>query len=142
MRPQPRAPIPILVGGLSAVALRRAARHDGWIGDLCTIDDAIATAARLRALRERNGRADDPFSVTVALTDAVSTDDFVRAAAGGVTRVMTMPWIYYHGFTADLDQKIDGLRRFRDDVMEPVAASLRDRGPITTTVGTGRTRAW
>ena len=34
--------IPIYVGGLSDIALRRAARNDGWIGDLITTDRAIA----------------------------------------------------------------------------------------------------
>ena len=33
--------IPVYVGGLSDIALRRAARHDGWIGDLITTDRAL-----------------------------------------------------------------------------------------------------
>ena len=42
MEPTP-PPIPIYVGGLSDIALRRAARHDGWIGDLITTDQAHRT---------------------------------------------------------------------------------------------------
>lgn len=38
--------IPIFVGGLSDIALRRAARHDGWIGDLITTERAIASPSR------------------------------------------------------------------------------------------------
>ena len=46
--------------------------------------------------------------------------DFARAAAGGVTLVMTMPWLYYYGPDATLDQKVDGIRRYREDIIEPL----------------------
>ena len=41
MTPTP-PPIPIYSGGLSDIALRRAAGLDGWIGDLITLDQALA----------------------------------------------------------------------------------------------------
>jgi hypothetical protein len=28
-----------------------------------------------------------------------------------------MPWMYYHGFKASLEQEIGGMRRFADDVL-------------------------
>ncbi|MBO9523599.1 MAG: TIGR03619 family F420-dependent LLM class oxidoreductase [Nocardioidaceae bacterium] len=115
MRPRPAQRVPILVGGLSDVALRRAARHDGWIGDVSSTDEAIAVAARLRELR--GGR---PASVVAALNDALLPEDFARAEAGGVTDVMTQPWMYYSGRRATLAQKIEGLARFRDDVLVPL----------------------
>jgi probable F420-dependent oxidoreductase len=120
MRPRPSAPVPILVGGMSEVALRRAARHDGWIGDVCSTEEAIGHAKRLNELRAELGRDGDP-AVVVALDDALTAEDFARAAAGGVTDVMTMPWLYYHGFKATLEQKIDGMRRFADEVLGPLA---------------------
>jgi len=121
MRPHPPAPVPILVGGLSDVALRRAARHDGWVGDVCTTDEAISFAQQLHAIRQEAG-ATGPFSVVPALSDAILPADFARASAGGVTEVMTQPWMYYFGRKASLDQKIEGMRRFRDDVMLPSAS--------------------
>ena len=116
MRPEPETPVPILVGGLSDVALRRAARHDGWVGDVCTTDEAIALATRLRGLREEAG-ASGPFEVIPALSDAILPDDFARAREGGVTQVMTAPWRYYFGRRANLEQKIEGMHRFHDDVL-------------------------
>ena len=121
MRPRPAQRVPILVGGMSEVALRRAARHDGWIGDVCSTEDAIGYAKRLAELRAELGRTGDP-DVVVALNDALTADDFARAEAGGVTDVMTMPWLYYSGFNATLDQKIDGMRRFAEDVLAPLGA--------------------
>jgi probable F420-dependent oxidoreductase len=119
MRPRPAERVPILVGGMSEVALRRAARHDGWIGDVCSTEDAIGYAKRLGKLRAELGRTGDP-AVVVALNDALTADDFARAEAGGVTDVMTMPWLYYSGFKATLAQKIDGMRRFAEDVGAPL----------------------
>jgi probable F420-dependent oxidoreductase len=119
MRPRPEQPVPILVGGMSDVALRRAARHDGWIGDVCSTDEAIGYARRLTELRNEIGRDGRP-DVVAALNDALTPDDFARAEAGGVTDVMTMPWLYYSGFRATLAQKIEGLERFAADVLVPL----------------------
>jgi len=125
MKPEPPGPIPVWVGGLSDVAFRRAARHDGWVGDMATVDEAVAVAARLRACREEAGRdLDEPFEVLPALTDAVVPEDFVRASRGGVTMCMTMPWMYYCGQQAPLEQKLEGIARFGEDVVRPVRELL------------------
>jgi probable F420-dependent oxidoreductase len=116
MEPTPTAPVPIYVGGLSEVAFARAARHDGWVGDIFTVDEAAGHARRLAELRAERGATGD-FSVIVALSDAFLPEQFAAAAARGVTEVMTMPWAYYHGMEATLEQKIDGMERFADEVM-------------------------
>ena len=108
--------IPIYVGGLSDIALRRAARHDGWIGDLITTDRAIAVARRLRELRAENGLPVDGFTILTPLTDAFTIDDYGRAADAGVTHILTMPWMFYGGPQASLSEKIDGMKRFRKDL--------------------------
>ena len=96
MNPTPAERIPIFVGGLSDIAFARASRHDGWVGDLYTTDEAAAHAARLAAIRAETGATGD-FSV--------------------ITDVWTMPWAYYHGLDATLDHKLDALERFARDVM-------------------------
>ena len=115
MEPTP-PPIPIYVGGLSDIALRRAARHDGWIGDLITTDQALERVAFVRQLRADKGLGMDDFEVITPLTDAFLPEHFERAAAGGITGIITMPWMFYSGADASLDQKIDGMRRFRKDL--------------------------
>ncbi len=116
MEPTPTAPIPVYVGGLSEVAFARAARHDGWIGDLYTTEEAGRHARRLAELREEIGATGD-FRVITALTDAFLPDQFAVAADSGVTDVWTMPWAYYHGLEASLEQKLDGIGRFAEDVI-------------------------
>ena len=123
MKPEPPGPVPVWVGGLSDVAMRRAARHDGWVGDMATVEEAIAIAGRLRELRAEAGRdLDEPFDVVPALTDALVPEDFVRAAEGGVTMCMTMPWMYYVGQHAPLADKIAAVERFGAEVIAPVRA--------------------
>ena len=119
MEPTPGRRIPVYVGGLSEVAFRRAARHDGWVGDLYTVEEAAAHAATLARMREEAGNERD-FSVITALTDAFTPEQFARAGELGVTDVMTMPWAYYHGLDVGLEQKLDGLERFAQDVLQPL----------------------
>ena len=119
MEPTPRARVPIYVGGLSEVAFARAARHDGWIGDLYTIEEAGRHARRLAEIRDGIGATRD-FRVITALTDAFLPEQFADAEAQGVTDVWTMPWAYYHGLDASLEQKLDGIRRFAEDVLAPL----------------------
>jgi probable F420-dependent oxidoreductase len=119
MEPTPTERIPIIVGGLSDVAFRRAARHDGWVGDLYSTDEAIALAGKLADARRAIGVEGD-FSVITALSDAFLPEHFERAEAGGVTDCWTMPWAYYHGLEASVDQKVDGMERFAKDVLVPL----------------------
>jgi probable F420-dependent oxidoreductase len=115
MQPTP-PPIPVYVGGLSDIALRRAARYDGWIGDLIKTDHAIEAVGRLRELRAENGLSMDNFTILTPLTDAFTVAHYRRAEEAGITGIITMPWMFYAGPDATLAEKIDGLRRFRKDL--------------------------
>jgi probable F420-dependent oxidoreductase len=122
MTPTPPSPVPIYVGGMSDAALRRAARHDGWISDLISTAEAADLRQRIEDERERLGRTDVDFSMIASLNDAVGLDDYRRAADVGVTDVLTMPWAFYGGFGLDLQGKLDGLHRFADDVLAKLDA--------------------
>jgi alkanesulfonate monooxygenase SsuD/methylene tetrahydromethanopterin reductase-like flavin-dependent oxidoreductase (luciferase family) len=114
---QPTPPrIPVYVGGLSEIALRRAARYDGWIGDLINTDHAIAAAARLRELRAENGLSMDDFTILTPLTDAFTIADYQRAEDAGISGIVTMPWMFYSGPDATLAEKVNGMQRFRKDL--------------------------
>ena len=116
MNPAPPGPVPIYVGGMSEIALKRAARHDGWISDLISTDEAADFRARIDAHREANGRTGD-FSMFVSLNGAITVDQFRRAEEVGVTDLLTMPWAYYGGFQLPLRRRSEGIHRFADEVM-------------------------
>ena len=91
--PKPvQRPIPILIGGESAPALRRAARlGDGWIGMTHTPDSAAAQVAVIRAHRVEAGRPDGPFEVTVG-GECTSESDGAAWEAAGIDRLIVSPW--------------------------------------------------
>ena len=107
--------VPIYAGGLSDVALRRAARNDGWIGDLIGLEQAAASVDRIRALRAEKGLGMDGFTVITPLVDAFTRDQYRRAADAGIDAVLTMPWVFYCGPSPSLSEKIEGMRRFHAD---------------------------
>ena len=91
--PKPvQQPIPILIGGESAVALRRAGRlGDGWIGMGATPDTAAAAVAVIRSHREEAGRQGAPFEVTVGGA-CTSEEDVAAWETAGVDRLIVSPW--------------------------------------------------
>jgi probable F420-dependent oxidoreductase len=117
MLPAPTEPVPVYVGGVSEAALRRAARHDGWVSDLHTIEELAAIRAQIERYREEYGRTDVPFSVFGSARDAWDLDGYRRVHEAGVTHLITMPWYFYAGADADLAGKVDGIKRFADDVI-------------------------
>jgi probable F420-dependent oxidoreductase len=117
MSPAPDAPIPILVGGLSAPALRRVGRlADGWISDLHTTEELREIVGRIRRYRAEYGREREPLEIVAACSDAAGADGYRRLEELGVTHLLTMPWLLYGGRTDSLDAKREGLLRFAEDV--------------------------
>ena len=84
--PVPTKPLPILVGGHSDSALRRAARlGDGWMhagGDPAELERMIG---RIHELRREAGREHLPFEVHVISLDAYAIDGVRRLEDIGVT---------------------------------------------------------
>jgi len=117
MLPAPTEPVPVYVGGVSEAALRRAARHDGWVSDLHTIEELAAIRAQIERYREEYGRTEVPFAVFGSARDAWDLDGYRRVHEAGVTHLITMPWYFYAGADADVAGKVEGIKRFADDVI-------------------------
>jgi probable F420-dependent oxidoreductase len=118
MSPPVDGDIPIIVGGLSEAALRRAGRiGDGWISDIHSTAELEAIVKKLNAYRAEYGREDRPFQVIAAANDAFDIDAFERLEAVGVTHLQTMPWAVHEAGTATLQIKQEGLERFANDVI-------------------------
>ena len=119
MSPVPTEEIPIWSGGISEPAIKRAATLcDGWISDLHSSKELADYAQRLAAYRVESDRAGRPFSLIGSCNDAYDVAGYKRLAKAGVTHLNTMPWAFYAGPDATLEQKCDGIRRFGEDVIE------------------------
>lgn len=90
-KPPQRPHPPLLIGGESAPALRRAARHDGWIGLDHTPESVTGPVSTLGRLREQEGRGDMPFTVTIGAA-VHDPSEVARFASSGVDRLIVSPW--------------------------------------------------
>ncbi len=118
MSPVPDEPIPIWVGGLSKPALRRAATQgDGWISDLHSTAELGEYVSTLRELRADSDRSEIPFTVVASCNDAGNLDGYRRLADLGVTHLNTMPWVFYGANPESEQDKVDGIKRFGDDIV-------------------------
>jgi len=117
--PVPDEPVPLLIGGHSDAALRRAARlGDGWMHGGGDPADLPGLLARLSELRGAD-RSPREFEVHVISADAYTVDGVRRLEDLGVTDVVAgFRWPYAVGPDAEpLGRKLDQLRRFADDVI-------------------------
>jgi probable F420-dependent oxidoreductase len=125
MTPVPSEPVPILVGGHSDAALRRAARRgDGWMhagGDGAELDLLLDKLAKLR---REEGVTDRPFEVHAISYDAYTVDGIKRLEDKGITDVIVgfrVPYVRGPD-TEPLATKVEHLERFAESVIAKVRA--------------------
>ena len=111
-KPLQKSGIPLLIGGESRPAMRRAARTgDGWIMTwLGAAEEVAEKVAAMQALRVEHGRVDVPFEITGSVQRDVSVDSLRAYQANGVDRVI----VDALGSRSAQDV-VDALHRFRDD---------------------------
>ena len=121
--PAPTEPIPILVGGHSDAALRRAVvKGDGWMhagGDGEELDRLLA---RLAEIRKAEGDDRDDFEVHVISFDAYDPDGVKRLADKGVTDcIVGFRDPYIKGAdTEPLEKKVAHLESYAESVIARV----------------------
>jgi len=118
MTPAPKALIPILIGGASERALKRAATlGDGWIGAGNTPEEIPPIVKRLRELRAEAGRDRTPFEIIVALTTPPDIDTFRRLEDQGVTGVVSWPLVFTAGPGSTIEGKKQALETYASQII-------------------------
>lgn len=92
MRPAPEQPIPVLCGGASPPALRRAARNDGWLGLPMSVADNLAIVGRMLDMREAQGLPRTGFTPMLSLAEPLTLDAIARLDEVGA-HLSAMPWL-------------------------------------------------
>ena len=102
---------PILFGGETVAALRRAAAlGDGWYGVGHTPETVVAQIHKLRQLLADSGREPLEFEITLSHKGPLTRDDVRRYEEVGVDRVVSLPWS--RGREAE-----EGLKRLAEAVL-------------------------
>ena len=129
LNPIPRGALSILVGGHSDVALKRAARNDGWTCAGAPIDALTQMIAKLKSYRADTGKTGE-FRIFETDIGAVGVDDVRRKQDAGVTDLI----VYFRNIYAveedrePLETKIDRFRRFSDEAIARFPRLPRNSG--------------
>ncbi|CAA0081922.1 putative protein [BD1-7 clade bacterium] len=120
LKPAPKQPIPVFVGGDSSYAFERAARFgDGWIGRGYRIDEVPDLLNRLFETLKKRGRADDHFETLVPLTESFNIDTLKRLHDKGMTATVNYPYRMVLGDNASLDDKKRYMETFAEKFIRP-----------------------
>ena len=123
LNPIPTKPLPILIGGFSDAAFKRAARNDGFMhAGNGTREEMAASLAKIQEYRVEFGTQDKPFRIFATAMGEMTLDIVKHYQDIGVT---DMPIAFRSLYaveedTQPLQQKIDDLSRFADQVIAKI----------------------
>ena len=118
MLPAPKKNIPIYVGGFSEPALNRAARHDGWISDMHSLEELETLIKKVNLKRSDFSENKNYEYICFTCWDAFSMEGFKKMKKIGVTTMTTYPWMLYGTMNdAPLEKKIEGMQKFYDEII-------------------------
>jgi probable F420-dependent oxidoreductase len=112
--------IPIIIGGTSDAAFRRAARlGDGYLLPVMPPQDVPPYVERLRAELVSAGREGDDFE-TIIPTFVSSGEELEPVLALNIDTIVVLPWLAAGAEPITTEQKIGHLERFAAEVLAPL----------------------
>ena len=111
MNPVPSSPTPILIGGHTEPALKRAARNDGWMCAGANMEELTGYITRINAYRDEFGTADKPYKIYTTGQDAFTKEGIEQLEAIDVTDVVIgFRDVYNMEADKELPEKIEMLQ--------------------------------
>lgn len=118
--PTPKVHVPMLVGGHSEPALKRAIElGDGWMFAGGAPEELDRCLGRLAELRKERGKESEPFTIFASSMDAFQLDGIKRLEDKGITDVVVGfrdPYTTDHD-TQPLEVKIGAIRKYADRIL-------------------------
>lgn len=119
MTPAPTAATPILIGGHTEPALKRAARADGWMCAGLNLEQLDVHIRRIHELREELATSQRPFRVYTTGADAFSKEGLQKLHEIGVTDVIIgFRNVYAMEEDKPLDEKIAMLNWYASEFID------------------------
>ncbi len=110
--PAPKRNVPIYIGGAAPVALRRAARCEGWIGAGNAPAEVPALLAQIRDYRAGLGLTMDGFETVIGLTTPFDPALLASLEEQGMTAGVNPPFRFSLGERSSLDAKKRNMEDF------------------------------
>jgi alkanesulfonate monooxygenase SsuD/methylene tetrahydromethanopterin reductase-like flavin-dependent oxidoreductase (luciferase family) len=119
MAPVPSARVPVMVGGHSDAALRRAAGADGWLGIDYELDDLGPLIAKLNRFRQELGTIDRPYDIFAVAKSGLDPSCVARMEELGVTMTQDYAWLYKGTPSSGFEHKRATMERFAEQWIGP-----------------------
>lgn len=120
---RPHGHIPIIIGGSTAAALKRAARvGDGWYSPPgMTLEGVVAAQQHIDTMRVALDRASSPFDYYIRMTGPSTQESALAYSAAGFSHLV----VGRHSLFSDVSTaqaRVERLERFVEDVLAPCSA--------------------
>ncbi len=111
-------PVPIYIGGFAEPALRRAARHDGWIGGQHEMSEVEFFVPTLIQYRRECGRNLEDFEICLGLYE-MSESNIDRCKELGATMLYREAFCDANGMASSmsLSEKLNDMERFANQYL-------------------------
>ncbi len=121
LSPAPPDSIPVLIGGHTELALRRAAAlGDGWIGLDYDVDELRRLLGLLRSLRAEAGTSDKPFEVITGVRAKPEPELLAELTELGMTTLITSAFGFGRTDLNDLQASRQALVSYGRRFIEPL----------------------